>query len=410
MLWDALGLNDIKFGPRIRLSYYRALLYRKQYKQLAELIDKSRQIYPLVDPGAVFTSTNGTWTFSSGAQIRLSYFENYSQVESLQGITYQYIGCDEIGTYENDKIFKYALSRLRSAEGLKCYFRATSNPSRYPWLRDFFRIQRDGKSTHFSIDFELADGTKVKKSVKYIQALLKDNPYLGKEYEAQLMLLPEDERNALLYGDWLAYTSIDGQVYENELKALTSQNRHCHVPFDPILDTFVFFDIGISDNTVILFVQYCGKEIRIIDCIEDNNKGLKEYIAILKRYESEKNYRYNKILLPHDSQAREHFSGKSIIEQFEQYYRNVECLPRLSIADGIHLTKTMFNNLWIDNKTPVLEHLTNYRREYNERLQQYGDPIHDIHSHCADAVRYISYFDPPSAKPIQRIKNRHYSF
>jgi len=55
MLWDALGLNDTINGPRIYLPYYRALLYRKQYKQLSELIDKSKQIYPLVDPGAVFT-------------------------------------------------------------------------------------------------------------------------------------------------------------------------------------------------------------------------------------------------------------------------------------------------------------------------------------------------------------------
>lgn len=398
MLWDALGLNDTINGPRINLPYYRALLYRKQYKQLSELIDKSKQIYPLVDPGAVFTSTDLTWTFSSGAKIKLQYFENYSQVESLQGITYQYIGCDEIGTYENDKIFKYALSRLRSPEGLKCYFRATSNPSRYPWLMEYFRIKPDGKSTNFSIDYTLADGTVIKKTVRYIQALLKDNPHLSKEYEAQLMLLPEDERRALLDGDWLAYASIDGQIYEHELKKIDEEKRNCSVPYDPALDVYTFFDIGISDMCVILFVQYVGKEIHIIDKIEDNNKGLQEYIAILKKYELDKGYRYAKHLLPHDSNAREKFTGLTILEQFEKYYKNVEALPRLPIADGILKTKEMLANCWFDNKTDVVDKLRHYRRDWNERLQVWGDPRHDNYSHLADAIRYVSYYEKPTNK------------
>lgn len=400
MLWDALGLNDSVFGPRYKLSFYRALMFRKHFKQLIELVDKSKEIYPLIDPNATFNKSELTWTFTSGAVIRFQYFETYAQVESLQGIQYQYIGIDEVGTYENDKVFKYAMSRLRSAEGLKCYMRCTSNPSRYKWLMNYFRIGPSGESTKFIIDHVLSNGEIVKKKIQYIQALLKDNPYLGKEYEAQLMLLPEDERRALLLGDWLAYESVDGQVYEHEIKAMEAEKRHCSVAFDPVLDVYTFWDIGISDNAVILFVQYCGKEIRIIDMIEDNNKGLQEYIAILKKYETDKGYRYAKHLLPHDGAAREKFSGKSILEQFESYYANVECLPRLTIADGLMATKKMFANLWIDNKIELLEHLRKYRREFNERLEQYGDPIHDIHSHAADAVRYVSYFDAPTKKSV----------
>lgn len=391
---DLLGLNESP-TPRYKLSYYRALIYRKRRGDLADLIDKSKKIYPLVDPGAVFNNTDTFWTFSSGAKIYFKYFERIDQAESwLQGQELACICVEEIGQYENDKIFKYALSRLRSSEGLKCYMRATCNPSKYKWLRKYFRIDDVGTATDFFEEFELGDGTKVKKRIKFIPAKLSDNPHLPKEYEAQLMLLPEDERNALLNGAWNAYDSVEGQVYELELKQLDEQKRHCAVPYDPVLDVYTFWDIGISDNCVILFVQYCGKEVRIIDAIEENNKGVQDYIATIKRYESDKGYRYAKHLLPHDGSAREKFSGKSILEQFEQYYKNVECLPRLPIADGIFSTKQMFPRLWVDNRTSVIDRLRNYRRVWNERLQEYGDPLHDINSHMADAVRYVSYYTP----------------
>lgn len=383
------------------MPYYRALIYRKRRGDLTDLIDKSKKIYPLIDPNAKFNNSDLYWEFTSGAKIFFKYFERQDQAETwLQGQELACICAEEIGQYENDGIFKYALSRLRSSEGLKCYFRATCNPSKYKWLKNYFKIDNIGTATDFNQEFELEDGTKINKRIKFIPARLSDNPFLPKEYEAQLMLLPEDERLALLNGRWDAYDSVDGQVYEHEIKAMEAEKRHCSVAFDPVLDVYTFWDIGISDNAVILFVQYCGKEIRIIDMIEDNNKGLQEYIAILKKYETDKGYRYAKHLLPHDGAAREKFSGKSILEQFEAYYANVECLPRLTIADGLMATKKMFANLWIDNKIELLEHLRKYRREFNERLEQYGDPIHNIHSHAADAVRYVSYFDAPTKKSV----------
>ena len=396
MLWDALGLNDAKFGARYQLPYYRALIFRKQYRQLSELIDKSKTIYPMVDPGAIFTSTNSTWTFSSGAQIRLSYFETYSQVESLQGISYAYIGIDEIGTYEDDRIFKYALSRLRSPEGLKPYCRLTSNPSRYAWLRDYFRISEHGESTNFKLEYVLADGTKAYKSIRYIQAMLKDNPHLGKDYEAQLMMLPDDERKALLEGNWLAYNTVEGQVYEHELKKLTIENRVCHVAHDPSVPVITVWDIGISDYCVILFVQIVGKEIRIIDMIKDNNKSIKEhYIPNILQWKDSKGYRYEAHYLPHDSAQRDKFTGITILEQCRKYLNDVKMLPNIRLADGLQSTKAMFPNLFINKALSLYSDLVNYRREWDDKLSIYKDtPLHDKYSHTADALRYISYIKP----------------
>lgn len=404
LLMDALGLND--GVPRITLQHYSAVIIRKNYKDLRDLIEKSKRLYPKICPDAQLNDSQGNavWKFKSGARIQFSAIEKESQLDSIQGQEYAWIGIDELGTYQDDKIFRYCMSRLRSAYGLKCYMRCTSNPSRFKWLREFFRIDVFGNSTKFNMELELLNGTKIVKRVQYIQAMLKDNPYIGAEYEANLLLQTAEEQNALLHGRWDAYESVDGQVYEHEIKKIDEQRRICSVPFDPALDVYTFWDIGIRDMCVILFVQYVGKEIHIIDKIEMNNRGIKDYIAEINRKSEELGYRYKKHLLPHDGSAREKFSGLSILEQFEQYHSNVECLPRLGIADGILKTKTMLANCWFDNRNDLLDNLRQYKRAWNERLQIWGDPIHDKYSHSADALRYVSYYTP--AAPVQRVRQR----
>ena len=382
--------------PRISLPFYRALIIRKQYRHLTELIDKSRQIYNKIDPGAVYTSTNSTWTFSSGAKIQFKYIEKDTQVEELQGQSFEYIAVDEIGQYQSDYIFKYCLSRLRSSAGLKCYMRSTSNPSRYRWLREFFRIGPSGESTKFTLDFQTSSGV-MTKEIQYIQAKITDNPYIGADYEAMLQLLPEDERKALLEGDWWAYDNVDGQVYETALKEFKKRNGLCRCPYDENLKTYAFIDLGMSDSFVILFVQIFGKEIRIIDFLEANGKSIPDYCT----YISQKPYKLERIYLPHDASVRELGTGISRIEQFQKHIScDVEILPRLQLEEGIMLAKDMFKNVWIDvGAEEVLRNLEQYHRKKDNALNLYTKPIHDKHSHIADAFRYISYALPELTKP-----------
>jgi len=364
-------------------------------------VDKSKTIYPIVDPGAVFTSTNSTWTFSSGAQIRLSYFETYDQVESLQGISYAYIGIDEIGTYENDRIFKYALSRLRSPEGLKCYFRATSNPSRYKWLREFFRIDDVGTSTSFKIQYTMSDGTIQSKSIRYIQAMLRDNPYLGHDYEAQLMMLPEDERKALLEGNWSAYDVVEGLIYEHELREIHKDHRYSAVPYEPSQPVYTFWDIGINDQAVILFVQFIGKEIHIINMLKGNNKSMKDHwIPTVLRYVDDFGYSFGMHHLPHDSAQRDKFTGRTLYDESAAILRKCKQLVRPSRKiEIIQSTRTMFKRVWIDNSrcSELMDDLSNYKREYDDENNIWSNnPVHNSASHSADALSYISLYEEPS--------------
>lgn len=391
LILDALGLNA-KEGPRILLPHYRAMIIRKEYSHLSDLIDKSKELYKLICPEAVFNNSELFWTFPSGAKIQFFYLNSYADCDKIQGKEFQYIAIDELGQYTDERVFKYCLSRLRSSYNIKCYLRATSNPSRYKWLKDFFRIGPLGESTNFVETF----GNK-KLRIKYIRATLLDNPYLGEDYKAMLQMLPEDDRNALLYGDWNAYNKVTGSVYGKEIDKLYAENRYCNIPVQRGYDIYASFDIGRNDNTSIILFQLVGKEIHIVESFENRFEDITFYIDALKK----KGFEDAHIILPHDSKMHRIETKNSVFETISEHFSKVTVLDRTSIEEGIDKARQKFQNVYIDkNKNlRLIECLTNYRRKFNETLNTYGDVVHDEFSNFADSFRYLCVFE--KSEPVK---------
>ena len=395
LLLDALGLNDPDFGPRIKIPHYRALIFRKQFSMLSDLIDKSKAIYPYIDSGVVYNATDMVWKFSSGAQIQFSYIDSIEDCDKIQGKEFQWCAQEEAGQWNSDKVFRYALSRLRSSKGLQCYYRMTSNPSRFRWLRDLFRINPTGESTEFYVEMPISETETTKKHLQYIQAMLKDNPHLGNEYRAQLYLLSEEDRKALLEGFWNSYDLIVGSVYKNELEEFFKNKRYCRVPYQREFQLYASFDIGRNDNTSIIFFQIVGKEIHVIDSFEDRFQDISYYIAeILKKYD--KNVY---IILPHDAKQHRIETKNSVYDTVKESFKNVEVLVKYGIEDGIDIARRKFKNIFIDNKNNdrLIECLTNYKRRFNPSKNVYGEPIHDEFSNFSDSFRYMCVFEPEEA-------------
>ena len=65
---DALVIEALR---QVHIPYYKGLILRKTYPQLAELIDKSLNYYPRAYPGARYNGGSHTWTFPSGAKTPL---------------------------------------------------------------------------------------------------------------------------------------------------------------------------------------------------------------------------------------------------------------------------------------------------------------------------------------------------
>ena len=71
--------------------------------------------------------------------------------------------------------------------------------------------------------------------------------------------------------------------------------------------------------------------------------------------------------------------------------RNIEIVPRVKeISHGIQATRDSFSTCWFDEtacKDGII-HLDSYRKRWNNTTGRFTDqPVHDIHSECADAFR-----------------------
>lgn len=62
--------------------------------------------------------------------------------------------------------------------------------------------------------------------------------------------------------------SVKGAYYADQIRDARKEGRICRVPYDPTLDVFTHWDLGINDTTAIWFWQLLGKEIRFIDHYE----------------------------------------------------------------------------------------------------------------------------------------------
>jgi hypothetical protein len=134
--------------------------------------------------------------------------------------------------------------------------------------------------------------------------------------------------------------------------------------------------------------QLAGKEVRLIDCIENHGVGLDWYVSWLR----ENHYEGFAQILPHDVEVRELGTGKSRKEVLNEAGLEITVAPRLSVADGIQAVRRLLPRCWFDHKTKAgLDAVRNYRREYNEKQQVFYDkPLHDWSSHYSDAFRYLA--------------------
>lgn len=200
------------------VSYYRALILRKTYKQLSELIDKSMKYYPRVFPGARYNGTDHCWRMPSGAKIYFGGMQYTKDKINYQGQQYDYIAFDELTHFTWDE-YNYLFSRNRSSgPGLRAYIRASANPGGvgHGWVKSRFITAGKPMETIWS-RVQVPDATGqthnewrsrvfVPASVFDNQILLNNNP----EYLRSLASMPEAERNALLYGNW---DTFSGQVF-----------------------------------------------------------------------------------------------------------------------------------------------------------------------------------------------------
>lgn len=212
---DALVMEALR---QVNIPHYRGIIFRATYPQLEALISRSREIYPKVYPGATYNEGQKRWRFPSGACVFFGTMQHEDSKFNYQGRPYDFIGFDEL-THFTQSQYMYLMSRNRpNGPGTRVYIRATANPGGigHAWVKQRF-IDAAPAITPIEDVYKISapDGKTIEMRKKRIfipstvfdnQALLDNDP----NYLATLAMLPEAERDALLYGDW---NSFEGQVF-----------------------------------------------------------------------------------------------------------------------------------------------------------------------------------------------------
>ena len=137
---------------------------------------------------------------------------------NYQGKRYDFIDFDELTHFTWDE-YSYLFSRNRpNGPGTRCYIRAQANPGGvgHGWVKERFISPAPPMTTIYDdVKIIFPDGKSEirKRSRVFVPSSVFDNKILMQndpEYITRLASLPENERKALLYGDW---DTFSGQVF-----------------------------------------------------------------------------------------------------------------------------------------------------------------------------------------------------
>lgn len=218
---EALVIEALR---QVDIPHYRALILRRTYKQLEDLIDKSHRYYKAAYPKAKYNITDKTWKFPSGAKIIFGNMEYENDKYNYQGKPYDFIAFDELTQFSETQ-YKYLKSRNRpNGPGTDVYIRASANPGGvgHGWVKERFISAAPPMTTIWEeSEIYLPDGTvmKGKKSRIFVPSSVFDNKILLENdpgYVFTLASLPEAEKNALLYGDWDSYEGQYFREFKND--------------------------------------------------------------------------------------------------------------------------------------------------------------------------------------------------
>lgn len=187
---------------------------------------------------------------------------------------------------------------------------------------------------------------------------------------------------------------VEGSYYAKLINKAQLEGRLTRVSFDTMQSVDTYWDLGVGDETVILFVQNIGKEIHLIDMYRNQGEGLNHYAKVLQDKAAASGWTYKGHYAPHDIKVRELGSGaQTRLDIARNLGINFHIVPNLPIAEGIELARGIFSRLWIDTEKGnfFVKAAENYHKHYNEKLNVYSDrPVHDWSSHTMDAFRMLA--------------------
>ena len=205
------------------------------------------------------------------------------------------------------------------------------------------------------------------------------NPYDGKPYKN----IQEDVDSgiisyAMARQEYLneAISQVENSYYGHELELLKNEGRYGNIDINSS-PVYTFWDLGTSDATSIVFAQVIDGKPIIIDYHESSGKKIEDYAVVV----NSKNYKYGGHFAPHDVSKRMLFGD--LVSTAKEVGIDFRRVPKTnSVLQDIEICRRKLREIYIHERCEdLLEHLEHYREAPS------GKPLHDKHSHGADAFR-----------------------
>lgn len=174
---------------------YRGIIFRRTFPRLREIIDRSFQYFLGL---AQFNKGDRCWEFPSGAKLFFGHCQYEESKYDYQGHEYQYIGFDQIEEFTQSQYEFLKVQGRTTDKQIFVRIRATANPGNvgHLWVKQRFIDNREPMVVYKD---------QLGLTSMFIPAKVYDNPSLIENdplYVKRLEALPEQDRKALLEGDW----------------------------------------------------------------------------------------------------------------------------------------------------------------------------------------------------------------
>ena len=352
----------------LNYSGIQILLLRRTLAELRE--NHVLQLQKLLKDIAVYKESTKEFLFPNGSRIKLGYCDNEKDVLQYQGQAYEVIVLEE-ATHFTEFQFQTLTESNRMSGNMKepfnprMYFTCNPGGVGHLWVKRLF-IDRDYTPTENPTDY------------KFIPSLVFENKYIMEHdpnYAKVLENLPEDRKQAMLYGNWDIF---DGQFFREFKRSI-----HVIEPFQipEHWNRYIAMDYGL-DMFAVLFIAIDAKgKAYVYNEIHKPNLIVSEARQTLKSIM--RHYKYKYIYAPPDLWNRNRDTGKSTTELFWE--------------GGIDLTKASNNRIagWLNVKEWL-----KVRKVRNEQTGElYEDSDLKIFSNCVNLIKYLPQLQHDEKEP-----------
>ncbi len=369
----------IRDALRTKLDDFRGGYIAPLYKQAKFIAWDYLKKYTRVVPGIKVNESELTVIFPNGSKIRLFGADN---PDSLRGLYFDGVVLDEPAQMSGKLWDEVLRPTLADRKGWAMFIGTPQGRNKFYNVYQYAKTSEDPDwlaLMHRASETGIID----KKELDSIYREMTADAY-EQEFECSFT------------------AAIRGAYYAALMSDADKQGRITGVPFEPKLTVNTVWDLGMRDDTSIIFYQQTkGGEIRIIDYYEANGEGLEHYANVLQEKHDTYRYSYNRHFAPHDISVRELGTGKSRLEVAKSLGISFTVAPNLSIQDGINASRSILPKCWFDKKKTgnLTEALIHYKRDFNDKMDVFKEkPLHDWSSHAADAFRYLAITLPDTTR------------